>query len=212
MQTRVVKLGGSLWQHPGMEVPLRRWLARQPVMRNVIVVGGGDYAEQVRELDRCSGLDNVDAHWLAIRAMSLLAWTLCQFDSAWQYIDTWQQLERTLHTDNRQATVIFDPDEFLRRHEPQLPGMKLPSGWHVTSDSIAARICQVVDGAELTLLKSRLPFDAAQTPKRAVDYVDAHFVSASRGVRRIRCVDLIGGREAEFGVDSRANYHHQRSV
>src|SRR5437868_2784848 len=68
---RVVKLGGSLLAAADWPNAFRRWLAIQPAMRSVLIVGGGGAADAVREWDRAHRLDPSDAHWLAIDAMSL---------------------------------------------------------------------------------------------------------------------------------------------
>ena len=74
---RVVKVGGSLWDLPQLAEVLPRWIATQPPARNVLVAGGGAWAEEIRHLDRLRGLSPMAAHWLAIRAMSLTGWLLC---------------------------------------------------------------------------------------------------------------------------------------
>ena len=55
---------------------------------------------------------------------------------------------------SQSETRILAPGNFLREVEPGLPGPKLPVGWDVTSDSIAARVAVLFDVAELVLLKS----------------------------------------------------------
>ena len=55
------------------------------------------------------------------------------------------------------AMVIFDAADWLENEEAQQPGCRLPQGWGVTSDSIAARLAEVLGADELVLLKSMLP-------------------------------------------------------
>ena len=51
---RVVKIGGSLFQFPALVQNLRSWLASQPRALNVLLAGGGRFADAVRDLDqRC---------------------------------------------------------------------------------------------------------------------------------------------------------------
>src|SRR5260221_14686632 len=70
---RVIKLGGSLLGASEWPDAFRRWLARQPPMPNVLIVGGGALGDAIRGWDRIHRLTSHDAHWLAIATMTLTA-------------------------------------------------------------------------------------------------------------------------------------------
>jgi aspartokinase-like uncharacterized kinase len=195
MGTRVVKVGGSLWAQDSPVVLLQSWLRCQPRAHNVLVPGGGEYAEQIRRLDQGHPGTNEAAHWLAIRAMSLLAWTIGQLDARWTYQDNWHGLCRTITESLEPCTVVFDPANFLRVCEPGLTGIRLPIGWQVTSDSIAARVAGLLGAHELVLLKSSLPSASCALQASQQGFVDPFFPEASRACQSIRCVDLLGQRQ-----------------
>src|SRR5262249_50947889 len=69
----VVKVGGSLYDLPGLGARLRAWLERLPSREVLLVPGGGPAADVVRDLDRLHRLGEEAAHWLALRALSVNA-------------------------------------------------------------------------------------------------------------------------------------------
>ena len=69
----VVKVGGSLFDLPGLGSRLVSWLETLPHSEVLLVAGGGVAADVVRQLDRCHGLGEETSHWLALRALSLTA-------------------------------------------------------------------------------------------------------------------------------------------
>ena len=184
---RVVKLGGSLLDLEGLTSQLETWLARQSPALDIVVVGGGAAAQRIRRLDEEHQLRDAAAHWLAVEAMSENSLTLAErMPSAYLTVgptDVDRQEARSL--------LIFDPLNFLRDAEPTCAGEHLPQSWDVTSDSIAARLAEVVDADELVLLKSALPA-ARTTYRQAADcgYVDRFFPRAATGFTEVRCVNL----------------------
>lgn len=185
--TRVVKLGGSLFDLPRMPERVQAWLAGQPARRSVIVCGGGVLADGVRELDRRFALNEASAHWLAVRTMTIHAELLVA-------VCPWMRLARTLAeclVGEPERPWVLDPWHFLREVEPTLPGVGLPASWSVTSDSIAARVASALGAGELVLLKSALPPGGA-TLRGAVDsgYVDGFFRTAAHALGSVCCVNL----------------------
>lgn len=182
---RVVKLGGSLLTTAELRERFDGWVARQSPARTILVVGGGELVEAIRQINRVHRLDSTSTHWLAVRAMKITARLAAEL------------LERPLETKyeslagHREEVVVFDVWTFLESMEPQLDGVQLPSNWDVTSDSIAARVAQATSAVELVLLKSKLPNRGATIVEAARSgYVDAHFPRAAKGLARVRFVDL----------------------
>jgi aspartokinase-like uncharacterized kinase len=197
---RIIKLGGSLFDLPDLAGELRRWLAQQPPAANVLLAGGGRPADAVREFDRLHGLGDLDAHWLAIRAMELNARLLTSLLKA-DWLDSLDQgaeraparantnLKRKRENAALPPLAILNSYRFMREDERTVN--LLPPSWRVTSDSIAARAAEHGGARELVLLKSALPPLPATIEAAVADgYVDPMFPEASRRVPRIRCVNL----------------------
>ncbi len=148
--------------------------------------------------DRRFGLSAAAAHWQAIRAMRVNAFVLRQLwqESMWvEQLSDWQ--DHQAHA--ARPVGILDPLSFLARDEPTMAGRALPCGWHVTSDSIAARLAVGLGAVELVLLKSTLPALSAATISAATltcqeaanaGLVDEHFPVAAQSLPRIRAVNL----------------------
>ena len=186
---RIVKLGGSLLDLRDLAVRLRRWLAAQPPLPTLLLVGGGRLADVVRDYDRLHHLGDEAAHWLAVQTMSLNAALLAALLPE-------AELRSSLDASppGHGGPLVFDPYDFLRREEPHVPGEPLGRDWGVTSDSIAARLASVCRADELVLLKSAGPPASGDVLAAAAEgYVDASFAHTSRGLPRIRCVDFRDG-------------------
>ena len=57
---RVIKVGGSLFEYPHLANALTQWLAQQSPMQNLLVTGGGVWADEIRTLET-SGRLSVEA-------------------------------------------------------------------------------------------------------------------------------------------------------
>jgi aspartokinase-like uncharacterized kinase len=180
---RVIKLGGSLLGWPELTERFRSWLAAQPPAANVVIVGGGPVVESIRQLDRDCPLADEAAHWLAIRAMGITAALVAQqFDSA-RLVTSLESLQLA-ESPNLQ---VLDVERFLR--EDHGTPSALPCGWHVTSDSIAARVATVLRASELVLLKSTLPSGATREAWSRNAFVDPYFPRASQTLH-VRAINL----------------------
>ncbi len=180
---RVIKLGGSLLGWPESTGCFRSWLAAEPPAANVVIVGGGPIVESLRELDRDCPLADEAAHWLAIRAMGITAAILAQqFDNA-RLVTSLEALQLA----EPECLQILDVERFLR-DDHGTPGA-LPCGWHVTSDSIAARVATVLRASELVLLKSTSPSGATREAWSRSAFVDPHFPRASQTLH-VRAITL----------------------
>jgi 5-(aminomethyl)-3-furanmethanol phosphate kinase len=188
----VVKVGGSLFVQPQFAVRLQAFTARlsdelAPV-HLVLIAGGGVLVDGLRTIDRVNSISPEFAHWAAIELTDVNARLL-------------QHLLPQLHTTNcfeelqtrcsEVGTTLFCVAEFLRISEPHLPGIRLPASWDVTSDSIAARVTEVLNADELVLLKSvelanKLDWDAAA--KAGV--VDPYFPAVAANLKSIRATQL----------------------
>ena len=154
----VVKVGGSLFDHPRLIPALRAYLDTlpEPVL---LVPGGGVVADAVRHLDEVHQLGEEAAHWLALRAISVWAKTMRHSLRA---VDPASRLN------------VLDAHQFALDDESR-PGA-LPHSWAVTSDSIAARAGVVFGASRLILLKSiDIPPQTPWSAAAANGWVDTHF-------------------------------------
>ncbi|MEM8865742.1 MAG: hypothetical protein AAGF31_09400 [Planctomycetota bacterium] len=157
MTPHVVKISGSLLSLPDpyerIKNAIRRLRYAETDSHLVLIVGGGEAVEQIREQDRQHSLGEEAAHWAAIEQMDANTRSIASHLPDAVVCSSWKTL-KTRCRDSGQT--LFATGDFLKAIEPQLPGTRLPIGWQVTSDSIAARVA-ILLGAPLTLVKAR-PF------------------------------------------------------
>ncbi len=169
MEPTVVKVGGSLFDVPDLGTRLEAWLKALAAPKVILLAGGGPAAQVIRELDRLHGLGEEKSHWLALRSLNLTAHALTALLPG--------------------STPILDPLAFAQDDESR-PG-RLPHRWDVTSDSVAARVAEVLGARELILLKSvTIPpeMDWSEASRRGL--VDGYFPTMiARGVKA-RAVNL----------------------
>ena len=151
---RIVKVGGSLLDWVELADRLQGWLSAQPPAHHVLIAGGGQLVEQIRQHHALRPLDDATAHWMCVDLMSVTARILHSWLPNAPVAEDDRLLCQRL---GEQACTIFSPASWLRNAEPQLPGQKLPANWDVTSDAIAARLAIALQADELVLLKSALP-------------------------------------------------------
>lgn len=159
----VAKVGGSLFDLPDLRQRLVRWLesAGSPVL---VVPGGGAGANVIRQIDGVHRIGEEQAHWLALRILTVNAHFLAGLLTA-----------PVVAAAGSPALplALLDPLRFCLDDEGH-PGA-LPHCWKVTSDSIAARVAEA-SSARLVLLKSvHLPADLAWEAAGAAGLVDAMF-------------------------------------
>ncbi len=192
---RVIKLGGSLLDLDEVRPALRTWLALQPPLATVLIVGGGALADALRDWDRRFALGEETSHWLCVRAMGVSARLAVALWPEFTLAARWDELVAGRQVAS--SRIVFDVEDFLRRDEPHLPGAALACNWSVTSDSIAARVAAVLGADELVLLKSSLPRQERWCWSEAAEcnFVDAYFPRVAPEVAAIRAVHL---RDATF--------------
>jgi aspartokinase-like uncharacterized kinase len=175
--THVVKFGGSLFDLQGLGQKLRHWLDALPASRVLLVAGGGALADAIRHADRVHGLGDEASHWLALRAMAVNGQVLSAV------------LEVSVQ--ERERLMIIDPVTFSQADEGK-PGC-LPHRWEVTSDSVAARVAEVVEAEVLWILKSCPPPTHGDLEELAcLGYVDPYFPIAAARLRCVQFVDFRG--------------------
>lgn len=144
MSLAVVKVGGSLYDLPDLGDRLRRWLPTLEAPRILLVPGGGQAADLVRDFTRRHGLSEEEAHWLALRAVGMNAHFLAALLPGTPIVHDPAACEGGL--------AVLDAFAFARADEARPD--PLPHTWSVTSDSLAARVARIAAAGWLILLKS----------------------------------------------------------
>lgn len=164
----VIKLGGSLLAHPAWPELFATLVQAELRNRNVVlVVGGGAIVDGLRTLDVAHPLPQERAHRLAIELLGVTAQIVAE------------TLGLPLHEEPGDVPAsVLDVSAWLVRDGRFA---RLPVGWHVTSDSIAA-IVAATHGCDLLLAKSVPPpvpqIDALEPLVRA-GWVDGFFAEAA---------------------------------
>jgi aspartokinase-like uncharacterized kinase len=164
----VVKVGGSLFDMPGLGPRLQRWLGRYCPDSTLVVPGGGRMVDVLRDFDRRHGLGEEQSHWLALRALALNSRVLAELVPGTPVVES--------ATEVTVGLAVLDPLAFCLTDQRDCPSHALPHTWAVTSDSIAARVAAVAQADRLILLKS-IDIPAAMTWAEAgrLRHVDSTF-------------------------------------
>ena len=152
MFTRVIKVGGSLFDLPDLGERVQAWLDQQSRARNIFVAGGGRLADEIRRQHDLRPLDDFRAHWLCVDAMDIMAHVLHKRlvgSNLCAKISSVREIKST--------NTIFKAGKWLRFGEPIHAGTRLTESWDITSDSIAARLAICIGANEFLLMKSADP-------------------------------------------------------
>ena len=132
MDATVVKVGGSLALYPEKLRALCAKLSEISAKHKLIVVpGGGEFADLVRDLDKQFNLSNEASHWMAILGMDQYGVLLSNLMLCSCAVNQLENVQKVL--DSRKLPV-FLPSNLLLSKDP------LENSWDVTSDSIAVYI------------------------------------------------------------------------
>ena len=139
----VVKVGGSLAETGRLAQVLR---AITEAKRAVVVVpGGGEFANKVRDLQNALKFDDASAHRLAILGMHQMAEIYFSLVPRFAPADSLEGLARVAATGQ---IPVWLPLQMCQSDTD------IPADWTITSDGLAARLAERMGGAPLVLLKS----------------------------------------------------------
>ncbi len=198
LEIRVVKLGGSLLDLPDLGQRVEAWLSSQSPACNLMIVGGGEIVEQIRNLDNVHGFDPSDVHWLCVDLLTTSAHLAAKLLNGFYLIEERESFERILASRfdrSSQIQVIVLPRIFYSR---QLASsgcdwcQLLPQSWATTTDSIAALLARQVQARELVLLKSNAISESILGNQAWADrgIVDKAFPEIAETISSIRMVNL----------------------
>ena len=162
----VVKVGGSLYDHPSLGTGIRQYLEELAAATVLFVPGGGSVCNVVRELDRIHHLGEEAAHWLSLTAL----WTTMEF------------LRGLIPNSAYLCSPVggYAPGVYILdcRMFCELDAI-LPHSWEVTSDSIAVHAAKEFQASRLILQKSiDISPGTPWSEAAANGWVDAYFPTA----------------------------------
>ncbi|PMS37934.1 amino acid kinase family protein [Trinickia symbiotica] len=190
----VVKIGGSLSHDP----TLRMWLTELAEVgggRVVIVPGGGDFADKVRQYQAEWRFNDLAAHNMCLLAMTQYALLMQGLRPELVLASSEAKIRRALR-DGRVAVWVPTP---LMRDTPDAM-----SNWDTTSDSLAAWLSTMLNAERLMVVKS-CPIDPDEPLESfaANGVVDRRFVDYVRDANYL--VELINKDDIELMRDRLLN-------
>ncbi|KXV02460.1 aspartate kinase [Caballeronia megalochromosomata] len=172
----VVKLGGSLSHDPA----LREWLTRLWEVgggRVVIVPGGGDFADAVRQYQHEWHFDDLAAHNMCLLAMAQYAILMQGVVPELVLASNEDRIRRALR-DGRVA--VWVPTDLMRATPDSM------TNWDTTSDSLAAWLSTLLNAERLMIVKScEVDAEAPLEALAAKGIVDRRFPSYVRDANYI---------------------------
>jgi len=173
MDLTIVKIGGSLALHPEKLRTLCAKLGEAFKKYKVIVVpGGGEFADIVRDLDKRFNLSCAVSHRMAILGMDQYGFLLSDLLPHSSIINKREDAQRILDSGK---LPVFLPSNFLLNEDP------LENSWDVTSDSIAAYIAGQLHASRVVLL----------TDVNGIYTCDPKKFSDAKLISKLSAVDLL---------------------
>lgn len=161
----VIKTGGSLAETGRLKDALTMIAgAKRPV---VVVPGGGQFAQKIRDLQNALRFDDKSAHRLAMLGMHQMAELYFTMDARLAAADSLDGIARQIAAG---LIPVWMPLQMCQS-DPEIP-----TDWSITSDGLAARLAERMGGAPLVLLKSiDVAADATAEELASDGVVDAAF-------------------------------------
>jgi len=184
----VIKLGGSLLARPHWPTDLINLLAATPLPA-MLVVGGGKLVDALRRIDATSPRPPEVMHRLAIDALGLTARLVA--DAIGLPLVTAPPPDQPAAPPAHRSEVgprisVLDVPAWLTAAGSPARIERLPVGWHVTSDSIAAVVATEL-GQSLVIVKSvPPPCPGDDLPAlAAAGWIDEYFPTAAAALDTI---------------------------
>jgi aspartokinase-like uncharacterized kinase len=153
----------------------------------LLVIGGGPLADLVNDYQSIHNYDDKTGHRLAIQALEFNSYLVESFFTSGQVANDYRACKDIWA--NR-LIPILNPFTFL--YSQEFAGWSpIPATWTFTTDSISARISEVLQAGELVLLKS-VSWESKSNLACAAKngYIDPFFEQTSKSVPRLTWVNL----------------------
>ena len=185
----IVKLGGSLYNTPQLELWMQALTQYSEQDSIVIVPGGGPFCDQVRHAQRHHNLHDKSAHHMAILAMKQFGLLLADIAPTCHILSTLMPTPSPLSIWLPDDSIILEPN--------------LPQNWTITSDSIALWLAAKLGAKQLILIKS-VPTTTTSITQLTIDtIIDTGFKTLFNNIDVSTCI-MHAGQSDHF-----ENYKHQ---
>lgn len=160
----IVKLGGSLLNHPDLISYFRRWLDANIRFESVgVVIGGGKTVDAMRELWQCQPLSTTLMHWRCIDLLDATFSIGCELlpdflpISSEEDFRLWaNDVSATNNQSHRLLRVksFYSNEPMAQAPKQSFPCERLPEDWRTTTDTLALHAAIQSRATRLVLLKS----------------------------------------------------------
>lgn len=145
MDAAIIKIGGSLALYPEKLKTLCTKLSDASNSHKILVVpGGAEFADAVREADKRFSLSSGVSHRMAILGMDQYGFLLSDLIAKSKVIDQFDQIQNAL---DLHLMPVFLPSNLMLKDDP------LENSWEVTSDSIAVYLASRLRINKVVLVK-----------------------------------------------------------
>jgi len=139
----IIKIGGSLQFSPY----IKKWIRSIELNFNnsfFLIFGGGEYANKVRDEQKIKGLNDYEAHILAIKAMKKLTLDHLEYLDKFSEINSLKNIKRNY---KKRKLFIWIPEI------NDINNLNVSKNWDSSSDSISLAIAKKFD-CPLVIVKS----------------------------------------------------------
>jgi aspartokinase-like uncharacterized kinase len=144
MELSVLKVGGSLAEKPEKLRQLCQSISEFAAVHKLVVVGGGgEFADTVRDFDKRFFLTDETAHRMAILAMDQYGLLLADLIPKAVTVDSYERAREVL---NERKVPVFLPSKIMFQANP------LENSWAVTSDSVALYLAGQIHAEKVVLV------------------------------------------------------------
>ena len=146
MPVIVLKLGGSLMHSNELMVWLKNIFSRTRDIIIIVVPGGGEFAENIREAQRQLSFNNKIAHKMALLAMCQYGYFLTGMNADIKILKN----TKILRLDkNIGGSFLWLPDDLLENI------LEITENWDFSSDSISLWLAAYLTADKLVIIKSK---------------------------------------------------------
>ena len=146
MPVIVLKLGGSLMRSKELVVWLENIFSRTRDNIIIVIPGGGEFAENIREIQKQLNFNNKIAHKMALLAMCQYGYFLTGINADIKILKN----TKILHLDkNIGGSFLWLPDDLLENIS------EISENWDFSSDSISLWLATYLTADKLVIVKSK---------------------------------------------------------